>query len=193
MNISEIKLVNFENMVIKEAEDKRDAILNEILQEKQNKLAVIEKEIQDDAKQTLKKAKAKISKEKNERIVQKNLMYKQEMLSERQRLIDNVFNGVIKRLNEFINSQEYEKYLLDTIILSKQKLQGASIVVISKNDDKYAEKISDLGFTVEYTDDIIIGGCLLIDKDNSLRIDETFATKLQSAKDGFLETYNLKI
>lgn len=193
MNVSEMKLINFENMVISEAEQKRNAILEEIEEEKKVRFAQAQEELKQKAQQTLRRENAKISKVKNEHIFHQQLLCKQEILGERKKLIDEVFEGVIRRLNEFAASEDYEKYLLNTIISSKKDLENPTVVQISKKDEMYSEKIKSMGFTVEYTDEIIIGGFLMIDKENSVRIDEMLISKVKMAKDKFLETYNLKM
>ncbi|OQB13890.1 MAG: V-type ATP synthase subunit E [Firmicutes bacterium ADurb.Bin193] len=193
MDASDTKLLNFENMVIKDAREKRDAVLKEIAQTKSEMLARIKDEIDKSAQARLRRATAKIVKEKNERIIQKQLSCKQEILNERQRLIDALFDNVKKRLSDFTASDSYGDYLIKTVSASKKKLEGAGAVVILKRDEKHAALFTSLGFEVSYTDDDIIGGCLLVDKVNGMRVDETFATKLEAAKDRFLETYNIKI
>lgn len=193
MNVSEIKLVNFESMVLREAEEKRNAIIEELAKQKKEKLARIEKELREKAAQKLKRELANISKEKNEQTVHKQLLCKQAVLGERQILIDGIFEGVKKRLDGYMQSEEYKKNLLDTIANAKNTLASASVVQITRKDEALADKIAALGFEVEYLDSSEIGGCIVIDKANGIRIDETFSRKLEAAKDSFLETYNLKI
>ncbi len=193
MNVSEIKLVNFENMVMQEAEQKKTAVINELAKEKQDKLAAIERDLHAKAEQRLKREAAKITKGKNEQIVHKQLVCKQEVLSERQKLIDDVFDGVKTRLIEFAQSDEYKDYFMNLVSDAKKRLPSASTVHISKNDEIFSTDMARLGFEVEITNADIIGGCIITDKGNGIRIDETFGAKIDMAKDNFLETYKLKI
>ena len=50
-----------------------------------------------------------------------------------------------------------------------------------------------MGLKVEYIDKPIIGGFILIDEKNSVRIDETLFVKVEQSKAEFLRRYNLKI
>lgn len=115
------------------------------------------------------------------------------MLFERQKQIDGIFDKVALRLGEFTKSEDYKTYIFDTIAKAKQKLNNATKVQIVKNDEWLLPEISALGFEVEFLENSRIGGCIIVDMANGIRIDETFSTKLESAENKFLETYNLKI
>ncbi len=193
MNVSESKLINFENKVMQEAQQKKAELLGALAAEKQEKLTKIEAELREQAERTLKRELVNISKAKNEQVVHEQLLCKQQVLSERQSLISGVFDSVAGRLAAFARSPEYQAYLFDAVAAAKESLPTAKTVRIVKNDEAYASALEKLGFEVEYLGNSEIGGFVLVDKNNGMQIDETLLTKLRSAQSSFLETYNLKI
>lgn len=193
MKVSQVKMSNFEQMVLREAEAKRDAMIAAVNKEKKEEIAKIKAQIESETQNYIEKTEKKLAKEKNERIVHKQLLAKQKLLEERNALMDSLFERVRTRLVKFAASSEYEEYLLEMLKSCREKFPTANKVILSKQDEKYAAKIESLGFEISYTDDNIIGGLILIDEAKAIRIDETIASKLHEARESFLETYNLKI
>lgn len=193
MNVSQVKLANFEKMVLREAEKKRDEIIAQVKKEKDENIARIKAEIDRETTLNIEKTTKALAKEKNERLVHKQLLVKQRLLTEREKLIDSLFERISIRLREFVLSAEYEKYLFDSLKYCNEKLPSAKEIVISKQDEKYQNAIEKLGYTVSYTNEDIIGGLILTDLEKGIRIDDTILSKLSTAREKFLETYNLKI
>jgi vacuolar-type H+-ATPase subunit E/Vma4 len=193
MNDSKTKLANFERLVINYAEQKSNEKLTELAEQKKKAVEKINEEITEKFQKELNAKAVKITKLKNKRIFQFRLECQQQILSKRQQLIDNLFEGVIKRLEEFVMSQRYKEYLTDSIAASKKRLEGATHIQICERDKQYAQEIEKFGLAIEYTNEPIIGGFVLIDIKNAVRLDDTLMTKAQNARDEFLERYNIKV
>lgn len=193
MHDSKTKLANFERLVINYAEQQSKEKLVELADEKKNAIEKIEAELTEKYQRELNARAAKITRLKNKRIFQFRLECQQQILSRRQELIDNLFEGVIKRLEEFVMSPQYEEYLLQGIAASKKRLEGATHVQICERDKKYAPDIEKNGLIVEYTKEPVIGGFVLIDKKSAVRLDDTLMSKVKNARNEFLEKYNIKV
>ena len=193
MNVSEVKLANFENTVLREAEQKRDEAFALLKSEKKLAVENIKREAEDAAAASLEREVKKLVKGKNERIVQKQIVLKQSLLEERKKLITTLYENVAERLTAFVSSNEYEDYFFECVRRCSQRLDGARELVISRNDERYAQRLEDMGYTVATTGDGIIGGCILMDSEKGVRIDDTIFSKLEQSGENFLETYNLKI
>lgn len=193
MNVSQVKLANFEQMVLREAETKRDEIIAKVNKDKKEEISKIKAQIERETTNYIEKTEKNLAKEKNQRIVQKQLLANQKLLEERNNLIDLLFGRIRTRLVKFAASPEYERYLLERLEICREKLSTAGKVILSKHDEKHADKIKSLGFSIAYTDEDIIGGLILEDLEKGIRIDDTIALKLRDAREKFLETYNLKI
>lgn len=193
MHDSKTKLANFERLVINYAEQKSREKLAELADEKKNAIEKINAELTEKYQRELNTRAAKIARLKNKRIFQFRLECQQQILSKRQQLIDNLFEGVVKRLEEFVMSPQYEKYLIEGITASKKQFEGATHVQICERDKKYALDIEKTGLMVEYTNEPVIGGFVLVDKKSAVRLDDTLMSKVQNARNEFLEKYNIKV
>jgi len=193
MILEETKLLNFENLVISEAKQKRDSVFVELSAEKKQKLDEIIAELEQNAGEKILNETFKIAREKNRRIIKKQSENKQELLNEREKLIDGVFAKVLSMLSDFMKTDEYVINLTAIIQRGKAQLSTTPVVVLSENDKKLEASITALDVVVEFTPDNIIGGCIIIDKKNNIQIDETYSSRLAMARDTFLETYNIKV
>lgn len=193
MSNPELKIANFERMVIGEAQQRRDKSLEDISREKEKALAKIKKELNEEAQRKYKSETKKLTKAKNERVFQKQLECKREILEERQRLVDMLFESVLRRLTAFVDSADYERYIDECLLKSRKRLEEATLIQIVRHDEKFEDKFKSMGLKVEYIDKPIIGGFILIDEKNSVRIDETLFVKVEQSKAEFLRRYNLKI
>jgi vacuolar-type H+-ATPase subunit E/Vma4 len=193
MNGFEFKLASFERLVINNAKKKSSERLKELAEEKKKAFENINKELTEKFQKELIRGAGKITKFKNEHIFQYRLECQQQILSKRQQLIEKLFEGVVQRIEEFVLSEQYGQYLIEGIAASKKRLEGATHIQICERDKKYVREIEKFGLVVEYTDDSIMGGFLLIDKNSSVRLDDTLKTKVQNEQDKFLERYNIKI
>ena len=193
MIVEETKLLNFENLVISEAKQKRDSVLAELSAEKKQKIDAIIAELEQNAGEKILSETFKIVREKNKRIIRRQIENKQELLNEREKLIDGVFAKVLGMLNDFTKTDKYAKDLIIIIQRGKEQLGTTPVVLLSEIDKKLEASITALGIVVEFTTDNIIGGCIIVDKKNNIQIDETYSSKLAVARDTFLETYNIKV
>lgn len=193
MNNADIKLSNFERLVINGAEQKRDIRLAALAKEKKAAVEKIKRDLEKKFAIEYGNTALKIKKLKNERIFQCRIECQQQVLQKRRQLIDSLFENVAKMLEEFAASDNYRQYLIGSVSDCKKYLDGATGIRLFERDKKYAPYIEEIGLTVEYTKENIIGGFMLIDEKNAVRIDNTLITKLKDAKDKFLERYNVKI
>lgn len=193
MIVEGTKLLNFENLVISEAKQKRDSVFAELSAEKKQKIDAIITELEQNAGEKILSETFKIAREKNRRIIRRQIENKQELLNEREKLIDGVFARVLSMLSDFAKTDEYALNLTAIIQRGKAQLGTTPIVVLSEIDRKLEASITALGVVVEFTTDNIIGGCIIIDKKNNIQIDETYSSRLAVARDTFLETYNIKV
>ena len=193
MIVEETKLINFQNLVLNEAREKRDTVFAELNAEKKQKIDAIIAELEQNAGEKILNETFKIVREKNKRTIRKQIENKQELLNERERLIAGVFANVLSRLNDYTKTERYVSDLTTVIQRGIKQLGDKPIVLVSEADRDLQATIAMLGVVVEFTTDNIIGGCIIIDRENNIQIDETYSSKLAMARDTFLETYNIKV
>ena len=109
------KIADFTNMVIGEAGRKRDALMQEMDKEKAERLEKLRREIEADAESEMKRKTENIKKENNERILKTETELKKQLLIKREGMVEEIMNEVRKKLDDFIKSDKYGKWLEERV------------------------------------------------------------------------------
>lgn len=124
-------------------------------------------------------------------ISSRQLESKRKVLCYREGVIDRVFDGVKKRLEKFVDSPEYESFLMKSAQLCKEKYpDDRGIIYLSPRDMAYADKLK--GFEVRQRDTIELGGLLAVYEAMGIAIDRTFDSALEEQRGAFTQKAELK-
>ncbi len=121
---------------------------------------------------------------------------KRELFAKRSEMANEVFDEAADRLKKFTKTEKYKEYIATSARLISGKLQGRSGVMhIARKDAEYEQLIMTISpnCTVEYDDDIVIGGISCQCEELSIVIDDTLDTKLEDRKQKFIETSGLMV
>lgn len=188
----EKKLAIFSNIILNEAEEKKEKIISEIEEKKNSAVHEQEMEILTDAYEDIQKAVTKYSKENNERVLKVEMSLKREIIKKRESIIEQIFKEVQLRIGEFINSEEYKDWLINNAKKAVREV-GAGEIRINSQDMKYKDDIlKELpGCTVVQSADDIIGGVIVCSRNVSA--DYSFKEMLSEQHQNFLKTSGLSI
>jgi vacuolar-type H+-ATPase subunit E/Vma4 len=114
-------------------------------------------------------------------------------LNSREALIDQAFDGALKKFEEFKKTKQYKDILLTQVISSIRELEGTAFVVdVHKGDSlkisadvlKQLEKdTKKKGIVVEIREvDSDLGGVIVHEKKGKISVDNTFASILERKK-----------
>jgi vacuolar-type H+-ATPase subunit E/Vma4 len=114
-------------------------------------------------------------------------------LNSREALIDQAFDGALKKFEEFKKTKQYKDILLTQVISSIRELEGTAFVVdVHKGDSlkisadvlKQLEKdTKKKGIVVEIREvDSDLGGVIVHEKNGKISVDNTFASILERKK-----------
>ena len=96
-------------------------------------------------------------------------------------IIQEIEEKIKLEFEQFTNTSEYKYYLLRNIerVLSKIKSKKCTIFITEKDYDKYYKDIS-MAFNnfVDKIDNDNIGGCVIIDAQNKVSIDNTLKNNI---------------
>lgn len=188
----EKKLADFSNVILSEAQDKKEEKISQLEKIKSKAVHESENEILEDAYEKIQKAVIKHSKEQNERILKHDMAAKKQVIKKREDIITSVFAEVEARLAEFVNSSEYEPWL---VALAKKACDevGTDEIQICERDLKYKaaleKALPDVKITAR-TDDII-GGLSATCK--NLSVNYIIKDMLAEKRSEFLKTSGLNI
>lgn len=191
------KLNELSYMVMKEADEKRKEII--IQAESMRKKAIDDSEMKylKQAYENIQEAVSKLDKTINEDASKTILKSKQTLFSRRDEIINAIFQHVKEKLFEFRHQEGYKSYMKNLIQLGLAQVgQGDIHILVDIEDLNLLKEIRDrasASFQVFESDDQLLGGCLVVNKEKGLMCDFSFASRLAEERATFLEKYRLSI
>lgn len=182
--------LNFFRKVIYERIDKeieKSQILFE--QEKLQKLEEFNKYSKERKANEIAEAKEKFNFKTMELITKAKHESKQKILSFKETLIDDMISSLKNRFEEFTESEGYKEFFLDLVNKTVHFIQEQPVVIyITEKDlDMYGFEVNKLlkgrNIDVVSTDNPIIGGIIIEDKDKNFRIDNSILCVIEDNKD----------
>ncbi len=136
----------------------------------------------------------KIKRSVKEQLSNQEMDMRKELLLRRKQIADEIFTNVSIRLHEFVESDAYLPYLIETL---KKRLKTNTLseweILLLERDMRYQEAITqvfgpDCRIAMDPAMDaaVQIGGFRLRNLDKGLIVDETFAEKLAAERQAFL-------
>lgn len=194
----EMKLEKFTSSVLKDAEEQRSKILNEIDEYRKAEIEKAEEEILNDAYVMIQNEIAVIKNKNSRQISLSELESRRKLLKLRDEISRGVFEDSSKNLLNFTSSPSYSDYICNIIKKTVETFPaGKSVIMVKKEDLQYSEKLlSAFGradAVCEASDNIIIGGVIIYNHDKGIVVDETLDLKLANQKDWFAASSGLAI
>lgn len=128
-----------------------------------------------------------LRKEKNTEVSKQQLEIKKELGKKQEELKSLLFQEVEDKLEEYMSTKEYDKYLIDHINEAKAFAGNEEIQIYIDPAD--AEKQNALeaatGMKISISDYGFHGGMRAVIRSKSILIDQSFETRLNEAQNGF--------
>ena len=126
-------------------------------------------------------------KEKNTEVSKQQLEIKKELGKKQEELKSLLFHEVENKLEEYMSTKEYRKYLIDHIMEAKEFAQDEEIqIYIDPADGEALESLEmATGTQISVSDYGFRGGMRAVIRSKNILIDQSFETRLNEAKDGF--------
>ena len=187
MTIEE-KLVNFEESAISAATAKRTELIDEYDK-------VIKADFEKQKSKLDEKAELKIKIQTEELKRKSNQMLSNEMLNAKRltgekamELTDALFDDVVKKLEEFKKTSDYEQLLIDQILYAVEFAENMPMTVyIDKSDEGLLGKVMRLtNQEITISETPILGGTRTVIHDKNILIDNSFITRIGEIKEDFV-------
>jgi len=191
-------LVNgFSRLVLKEANEKRQSILEEIEKSKQELLKEKESLFLEKAYIKVQEAVRETKKIRNEDYSKAVLDSKKNLLLRRAAIMDEVFSNVNKRFEKFRNSEKYKQWLEKLIIEGMEKIDAKEYeIMCEKQDEKLIKdiikKLKIKAKIIEFLEDIQ-GGIIIESIAKATLIDLTVKEMQKEARAEFLSYSGLSV
>ena len=191
------KLDKFSSAVLKDAQEQRAKILQEIEEYRKSQMEKAEEEILHEAYIMIQNEIASIKNQESRKISLAELEGRRKLLKQREEITAKVFTETAGRLLAFTRTPEYKPYLCDRVKKCAVQLPAGQVVIRLKKDDLALSDslIAACGreATVEAAADIEIGGFIMVNEEMGLVVDETIDLKLRSQKDWFAAASGLTL
>lgn len=190
------KFNKFSHMVMKEADEKKKEIIGQAEQTKKETLSLKEMQYLKQAYERIQDAVHKLDKEINEEVSKAILESKQALFNRRDEIMEAVFQNVRARLADYKKQDTYKAYMENQIRSGLSQVGSGDIFVLADEDDlALLEELraSGLDFRIAESDEQLLGGCLVVNKEKGLLCDYSFISRLNDEKAAFLHNYKIGI
>ena len=197
-NLTE-KLNTFTSLVLKDAEQKREKLLENVQKEYSERIDAKENELLQGAYETIQQNIQSAQKSANERVLHAELDSKKKLIMRREEIIDDVMKLSRAKIVEFIESDKYEEWLLSKIEKALFEVgKGSKTIYISSDDIKLKEKIEQIPDTSRITVEAsgekdFLGGAKILNTDRKVAVDYSFKEMLSEEKQKFLQSSGLAL
>ena len=191
------KLDKFKSAVLKDAQEQREKILEEINDFRNTEMEKAEEDILHETYIMIQNEITAIKNQQSRKISLAELDGRRKLLKLREEITDKVFKETAARILDFSKTAEYITLICESAKTSCNLLpEGDIIIQVKKSDLAHTEKLiaaSSRTATVEENADIVLGGVIIINRDKGLVINETLDLKLMSQKDWYTGSSGLTL
>lgn len=197
-NLTE-KLNTFTSLVLKDAEQKREKLLENVQKEYSERIDAKENELLQGTYENIQQNIQSAQKSANERVLHAELDSKKKLIMRREEIIDDVMKLSRAKIVEFIESDKYEEWLLSKIEKALFEVgKGSKTIYISSDDIKLKEKIEQIPDTSRITVEAsgekdFLGGAKILNTDRKVAVDYSFKEMLSEEKQKFLQSSGLAL
>lgn len=197
-NLTE-KLNTFTSLVLKDAEQKREKLLENVQKEYSERIDAKENELLQGVYENIQQNIQSAQKSANERVLHAELDSKKKLIMRREEIIDDVMKLSRAKIVEFIESDKYEEWLLSKIEKALFEVgKGSKTIYISSDDIKLKEKIEQIPDTSRITVEAsgekdFLGGTKVLNTDRKVAVDYSFKEMLSEEKQKFLQSSGLAL
>lgn len=191
------KLKSFTEMALREAYRKKKEILD--LTEDENKKTLKNKEIEllEEAYRLMQTGTRQNRRELNESVSKALVDGKRRMFDKRRAIIEDVFKQVIEKLEAYKMTTEYPIKLMNDIFISFSILNDSEyeIEVNKEEEDLFKKLITEAKIPIEIkiSEEDLGGGFIMNGITKRIRMDYSFKTAEQEAREKFLEMCRIPI
>ena len=172
----EKKLDGFMQIAIDEAMEQKKQVMANIEEQYKNACKKYRKKAEDAAKKKLREDYVDSQREKNKGVIAAASEGKRAFMVMRAKMLDDIFEAVMQRLKDYIETPEYKKRLLEDI-----KEYGRGVVYLMPDDMRYISGKVSADITLEASTEDFIGG-FKMRYNNNMVMDNTFKTRFNDEK-----------
>lgn len=188
-------LSEFIRAINADADMECERIKNTANEEKKEKLYAASKELEKNYLEKISRTQKNLRSENNREMTELENKMRDELITKRESIRQNVFKKVEQKLNDFVKTQDYKDFLCNSAQEIGKALKGEKLIIYIRNEDEEFSQLikQSLGKPCEVVTDssIHIGG-LKASTDNQ-SANDTLDYRLENEREWFIENSGLKI
>ena len=201
-------LIEFSNLVISNAENKKNQILKELSKAGLSAVEERKKILAEEGDQAVRSALVRLEREKKAYLSERRILYKKQLFKKREELFRQLFDEIEKSLFEYLKLDKYKERLRCDILKTLSILSVSEATVYANENDlsflesiettsrltfKNAEECPYLANNPRYAGGII-GGFIAECNEKHILLDFTLRTELENEKNNFtIKYYNREL
>ncbi len=193
------KLTLFSQIVKEDALSQMNALDKENDEKKAKAVNAFKEDYERERENRIKFENLKIQREYKQVVAKKLRGYRVELIKKRDEIVNDIFDKVVVRLNDYMKTDDYKNFIIDRLGKAEKIMDTKDFeLCCNERDMALCEKIVDelkyqYNITLKLDRGILIGGVIIKKKDANLISDETFDFRLNQAKEGFIKESGLTI
>ncbi len=196
-NVNE-QLDEFAALVLRDANEKRESLINKTEAEYKQIIDDKENEYLKESYEAIQRSKSEFEHEADEEMHHAEMEAKKKVLLKREEIIDDIMNMAKERLRGFTKSDAYGEWLVKKAEDALREAgKGNKIIYVSRNDMRYADSLkAAVGADTEVesvADAGFIGGLRVYNAERRVSVDYSFGELLSDEKQSFLQNSGLVI
>ena len=194
-NIDQVFLY-MKDEIERQAKNEEKFILDEVKALEEEAYESMKAEAKKDAELRLKQEEEEMSSNAASEISESHIERTKKLISKRDEYVKAIFDQARKELIDFANSDEYASFMDEKIKKISESFNEDSIMYVNSKDlGMKDELLKAFGKTikVEVSEDITIGGFIVVNKEAHLVVDETLDFALENQKEWFNKNSGLII
>jgi vacuolar-type H+-ATPase subunit E/Vma4 len=195
-NIDQVFLY-MKDEIERQAKNEEKSILDEVKSLEDEAYESMRAEAKRDADLKLKQEEEEMSSNASAEISESHIERTKKLIEKRDEYVKTIFDEAKKKLLAFADSQDYASFMEAKIKKVAPNFEGTHAVMYVAKKDLSMEKALIKAFgheiKVEASDEIVIGGFMIEDKESSLVVDETLDFALNNQKEWFNKNSGLII
>jgi len=179
------KLISFEKTVNQDVLTQKANLEDAIEKETADRLDAIRSEYQKIADEKFDKNIKYVEKQVNGDIWVDSVEAKKRILDKKAQIVTDIINAAKSRINDFINSEEYADYLIQSIQEAMTHINNNGTIYLTSHDKERFSDILQAEFQGKIDiqiNDEIIGGCIAEDEDGVV-VDNSILSKVEKQRE----------
>ncbi|MHA1270555.1 MAG: V-type ATP synthase subunit E [Candidatus Helarchaeota archaeon] len=180
--------------IIESAEKKAETIIIEAKERSKKMLEDAKKEIVNQVREIYEMTEKRVERISDQMLFNTKLKFKRDLIKEKEKIIEGIFNQLVEKLKNLVNSEKYQEFLYKSIIKSINYLNENNVILIlNENDlksidlDRIKKDLKKKNVNIEISDDTLtsedIGGFIIKIPNKNFELNNTIKEIIERKKD----------